>query len=220
MSTQPLITPASKNPAGSAIGDRSLSYLVTKFLGDSYPSIAFLDSTPTSITVYHLKATQSGSDPKLSVPLRNLKLSEVVQLLKEFSFEVSEYQNGAGSTIGVYTVTGHPPTPGTAATFNGGTFDSNFGTLWLVDLAVDLLKQISFGIANQSTGKSTAYSVIGTLEDWVEVNPDLKTPLGQFSPKYVFLLKKFFNFSAQKAGQPATLASRVLASDGNKSLSE
>jgi hypothetical protein len=167
-----------------------------------------------------LKTTQTGNDPDLSTPLRNLTLSRVLQLLNEFKFEVVRYQNGVGTSVGVYVLKAHPPTPGTAATFNGGTFASNFGTLWLVDLVLDLLKQVNLDVANQTAGTQTSYTVTGTLEDWVEVNPDLKTPLGGFSPKYLFLLKKFFNFTAQPAGQSSAMARVRIASDGNKTLGE
>jgi hypothetical protein len=216
----PFITPAAANPAGIPFGDRTLSYLITKFLPAIYPTVASLSSSPTSITVYNLKTTQTGNGPDLSTPLRNLTLSRVLQLLNEFKFEVIKYQNGAGSSVGVFVVTGKSPTPGTAATFNGGTFASNFGTLWLVDLVVDLLRQVNFTVANETGGTPKSYVVTGTLEDWVEVNPDLKTPLGGFSPKYIFLLKKFFNFTAEPPGQPATLAKVRIASDGNKGLAE
>ena len=213
----PFITPASHNPPGNAIGDRTLTEILTTFLKNVYPTVAFVDTTPTSVTVYHLTATTTSTATQLAITLRNLKLSDVVLLLKEFNFELYNYQTGA--VVGTYTVTGSLPTSATAATFNGGTFDSNFGTLWLVDLVVDLLKQISFTIT-KSGGTPTNYRVIGTLEDYLEVNPDLKTPLGGFSPKYLFLLKKFFNFSAQQAGQPATVASRIVACNGNKILGE
>src|SRR5258708_36383933 len=107
----PFITPAAANPAGNAIGDRTLSHLITKFLPAIYPTVASLSSSPTSITVYNLKTTQTGNDPDLSTPLRNLTLSRVLQLLNEFKFEGIEYQNGGGALVCLFVLTEKPTPP-------------------------------------------------------------------------------------------------------------
>src|SRR5260221_13127703 len=94
----PFITPAAANPAGNAIGDRTLSHLITKFIPAIYPTVASLSSSPTSITVYNLKTTPTGNDPDLSTPLRNLTLPGVLPLLNHYKFQAIKYQKGAESS--------------------------------------------------------------------------------------------------------------------------
>jgi hypothetical protein len=132
--------------------------------------------------------------------LDKLKFSDLLDVISEYTFKVTRYDNGAAATSVVYTLTGK-----SSSTADVGSLSMN--------AIVALLGQIDFKVS--AGGQSPVYTITGTSDD-VEPNPHLDKPIGPFSAKYIFLLKKLYRFTVTKVGGPPIFATM----DGNKTTNE
>jgi hypothetical protein len=193
----------------TSIGQSTLKQLVDKFLPNIYPTVATAQTgqAPTSVTVYAVAGQAEPTDNNKNTKLENLAFSDLVKVLAGYSFKVTKYTNGtAQANPSVYSVS----IQSTDATLVGRLS---------IDDIVGLLGQNAVTVT--SGGQSKYYSIVGTDDD-VEHNPDLGKPIRQFSPKYVFLLKKLYKFTVtpvSATNQPSGAAT-VHAMDGGKTFSE
>lgn len=196
-------TKPKKGDGGSPFGKRDLEDLATKFLPKVYPTLHKLVTDrvthrPTSASIYGITGKKTGSDPKLSTPLEKLSLADLIGLLDQFSFQIDTYLNGIKIKGDFYVLSGKlPSTPKPLP--NRRSFNSTFNELSLIDI-VELLPQATFTLNNESAGQSKSYKISGAIENDVEedakTNSHLTTPVAPLRPKYIFILIRFFRFTA------------------------
>lgn len=196
-------TKPKKTPGGQPLGKRNLEDLATSFLPKVYPTLHKLVTDrvthrPTSASVYGITGKKVGSDPKLSTPLEQLSLADVIGLLEQFSFQIDTYLNGTKIKGDDYVLSGKLPGNPTSLP-NRRSFSSTFDQLSLIDI-VELLPQATFTLTNESAGQSKSYKISGAIENDVEEdakkNSHLTTPVAPLTPKYIFILIRFFRFTA------------------------
>ncbi len=185
------------------LGKRNLEDLATKFLPNAYPTFHKVATDrvthrPTSVSVFGFTATKTGSDPRLSTPLEQLSLADVIGLLDQFTFEIDTYLSGTKIKGDSYVLKGKLPNAAKALK-DGHSFTSKFDKLSLIDI-VELLSQATFTLANQSSSQSKSYKISGDiendLEDEAKLNSHLTSPVASLSPKYVLILIRLFRFTA------------------------
>jgi hypothetical protein len=217
-------TKPKKGDGGGPLGKRDLEDLATKFLPKVYPTLHKLVTDrvthrPTSASIYGITGKKNGSDPRLSEPLEKLSLADAIGLLDQFTFEIDTYLNGTKIKGDSYVLSGKLP-GNPAALANRRSFSSTFDELSLIDI-VELLTQATFTLANQSSSQSKSYKISGAIENDVEedakTNSHLTTPVGPLSPKYIFILIRFFRFTATPTNPGQGMSFHVA---GSKGLSE
>lgn len=190
------------------IGTASLKQLVDNFLQHIYPTVADVQTghEPTSVSVYGITKETESDDPNKNTKLDNLKLSDQVQVLSGYTFKVTRYDNGNPGPSSVYSVSIQ------------STDARMVGSLSLDDI-VGLLGQDPVTVT--SGGQSKSYTIVGTMDTSVQ-NPDLSKPIGPFTAKYVFLLKKLYKFTVTPVDATKRPTGPIVYTtiDGNKTFSE
>ncbi len=196
-------TKPKKTPGGQPLAKRNLEDLATSFLPKVYPTLHKLVTdrvthSPTAASIYGITGKKVGSDPKLSTPLGKLSLGDVIGLLEQFSFQIDTYLNGTKIKGDDYVLSGKLPANPTSLP-SRRSFSSTFDQLSLIDI-VELLPQATFTLTNESAGQSKSYKISGAIENDVEEeakkNSHLTTPVALLTPKYIFILIRFFRFTA------------------------
>lgn len=196
----PSFTKSKKGGGVLPLGKRNLEDLATKFLQNAYPTFHKLVTDrvthrPTSVAVYGITATKTGSDPRLSTPLAQLTLGDVIGLLGQFSFQIDTYLSGTKIKGDSHVLKGESPNPGEALA-NKRSFTTKLSQLSLLDI-VELLPQATFSLNSKS------YIISGGVENDVEdeakKNPHLKTSVATLTPKYLLILARFFRFTSMPA---------------------
>jgi len=192
------------------IGNSSLKQLVDNVLQHIYPTVANADARkePTSVTVYGITVDTEPADTRKNTRLDSLKFSDLVQVLAEYKFKVTRYNNGSPGPSSVYSVSVQ------------STDTTIVGNLSIAAI-VGLLGQNAVNVAD---GQSTFYTITGTPDtpDQNPENPDLNAPIGPLTAKYVFLLKKLYKFTvtAVDAAGKSSGPSTDYTVDGNKTFNE
>jgi len=202
----------SSNPTGpqsQPIGLRTLSDLLVSFLKLTTPTATDL-SKPTTVNAYTVTGTVTSGNPGTTV-LNQLSLHDLIGLLGCFTFQVQTHTTGSAVAVS-YKIAGASPNPGTRLA-NGNSFATMAGALSLEDI-VALLPQATFTVTEQGGG-SKPWTVSGSVQT-TPVNPDLKTAVGTFAAKHVFLLLHLFQFKVQNNSGRFIDASL----DGNKTTNE
>ena len=214
----------SKGDGGHPFGKRNLEELATEFLPKVYPTLHKVATDrvphrPTSASIYGITGKKIGDDPKLSKPLEDLSLADVIGLLGKFSFQLDTYLNGTKIKGDSYVLSGESPSKPTALP-NRRSFSSTFDELSLIDI-VELLPQATFTLTNESTGQKKSYKISGAIENDVEedakANSHLTDPLAPLKPKYIFILIRFFRFTATPTNPGQGIHVNVV---GGKGLNE
>jgi hypothetical protein len=192
------------------IGNSSLKQLVDNVLQHIYPTVANADASqePTSVTVYGITKDTEPVDSRKNTHLDTLKFSDLVQVLAEYKFKVTRYNNGSAGPSSVYSVVVQ------------STDTTAVGSLSVADI-VTRLGQNPVTVAD---GQSKSYTITGTTDtpDQNPENPDLTKPIAPFTAKYVFLLKKLYKFTvtAVDAAGNSSGPSTDYTVDGNKTFNE
>ena len=214
-------TKPKKAAGGQPLGKRTLEELATEFLPKVYPTLHKLATdrvthTPTSASIYGITGKKTGSDPKLSTPLEKLSLADVIGLLDQFNFQIDTYLNGTKIKGDFYVLSGKLPSNPTPLA-NRRSFSSTFDQLTLIDI-VELLPQATLTLINESSGQSKPYKISGAIENDVEedakTNSHLTTPVAPLSPKYIFILIRFFRFTATPTNPGQGVSFHVAGSKG------
>jgi|ERR1700683_3722168 len=217
-------TSPKKGGGVAPLGKRSLENLATKFLPNAYPTFHRVATDrvshrPTSAAVFGFTATKTGSDSRLSTPLEQLSLADVIGLFDQFTFQIDTYLSGTKIKGDSYVLEGKLPDAATPLK-DGHSFTSKFNKLSLIDI-VALLSQATITLTNQSSGQSKSYKISGDiendLEDDAKLNPHLTRPVAPLSPKYVFILMRFFRFTATPTNPGQGISGNVV---GGKVLGE
>jgi hypothetical protein len=184
-------------------GKRNLEDLATKFLPNTYPTVNRITTDrvthkPTSASIFGITGQKTKDDARLSKPLEQLSLADVIDLLAHFTFQIDTYLSGTKIKGDSYVLSGKLPKK-PKPSHSRHDFNSTFDELSLIAIA-ELLDQATFTLTNHSSGQSKSYEISGVIENDVEedaqTNSHLTTPVAPLRPKYILILLRFFRFTA------------------------
>jgi hypothetical protein len=103
------------------------------------------------------------------------------------------------------------------ASEDGQDFSSTFDELSSIDIA-QLLGQVTFTLANHSSGQSKSYKITCAIENDVEEdamkNSHLTSSLAPLTPKYISILMRFFRYTATPTNPGQGISVNVVHSKG------